>query len=87
MRNRRTDDLTVIWLGVAGLVSLFMLATWIRESGVLPWAALGGLIAGAATLRFSRELSTIFVVGLTTATAIALMGIFSVVSPGWYRVW
>ena len=74
-------------LVVAGLVSVFMLATWIQESGVLPWAVLGGGLTFGAMWWLLRDLGAAFIVGIFTTAAIALMGIMSVVSPGWYRVW
>ena len=83
-----TENLTVVpLLVIAGLVSVFMLATWIRESGVFPWAVLGGVLASAATWLLLRDLWVTFVIGISTTAAIALFGIMSVVNPGWYKVW
>ena len=83
-----TDSTAAVPLLVAlGLVSIFMLATWIMESGVLPWAILGGALVSVAMWRLLGELGAAFFIGISTTAVIALMGIMSVVSPGWYRVW
>ncbi|MDD9995490.1 MAG: hypothetical protein OXS35_07075 [Dehalococcoidia bacterium] len=71
----------------AGLVSAILIAIWIIESGVLPWAVLGGALTFLATWRLSGDLGAAWAVGVLTMAAILVMGIMSVVSPGWYRIW
>ena len=82
MSKRHTEE-NMIWAtGMMAVVVLVSLAVW---SGVLPWAFFGGVAAALVVYLVTRAWDIAFGVGFAIAALILLLGIVSLVSPGWYQ--
>ena len=83
MAARRYEEY-VMWAG-SGLfvaVVLVSLAVW---SWAIPWAIAGGLVVALAVYLATRELALAFGAGCGTAGGILILGIGSLLSPGWHQ--
>ena len=80
MNNRDAPVLLIVG-AIAAIILLFA----VIQSGLLPLAIGLGVVAFAATLAVSRQWQPALWVGGGVTIAIAMIGAFNVLSPGWYQ--
>ena len=85
MRSRSSREAEFVILAVIALGGLVYTANALLESGVLPWAFLGGIAAAFWALWISRNWITALYSGGAAAVTIAVLGIVSWQNPGWYK--
>lgn len=73
--------------GSAGFVAIVLMFVLAWESGYVPWAILMGIATGTAVMAVSRKGKTwklAILAGILVMVAVSILGVFDVVSPGWY---
>ena len=83
MRGRGPDN-ALIW--VVGAVAAIWFISVVVQSGVLPWAIVGGIATASLALWISRQLGVALSAGAAVAAVTVVLGALSTVSPGWYRL-
>lgn len=80
MYNRDAPVLLII-----GVIAAIILLFAVIQSGLLPLAIGLGVVAFAATLVVSRQWQPALWAGGGVTGAIAMIGAFNVLAPGWYQ--